>query len=318
MPALLGASGAAPVSVGVLALGVGAFDLGARCGLLDDAFDFVDAGAAGEGAGPRGEALHAVQARARAAEGLGRLVAGVAHELNNPISFVFGNMYALKRYGAAITRYLKACDEEKTRDEMKALRKDLKIDQVLRDIGPLVDGTLEGAERVRDIVQELRRFSSNQQEQPEEFNVVRLIRTAADWVIKAQRVKPELRLDLPDRLDMTGRKGQMHQIIVNLVQNAADVLDGRPDGEIVISGERQGDDIVIRVADNGTGITDAHRDKIFEPFFTTKPIGSGTGLGLYVSYNMAAKQGGHLSFENRPEGGAEFILRVPVDVRNEG
>ncbi|WP_346891789.1 ATP-binding protein [uncultured Roseibium sp.] len=248
---------------------------------------------------------------------LGRLVAGVAHELNNPISFVFGNMYALKRYGAAITRYLTACDEEKTRDEMKALRKDLKIDQVLRDIGPLVDGTLEGAERVRDIVQELRRFSSNQQEQPEEFNVVRLIRTAADWVIKAQRVKTELRLELPDRLDMTGRKGQMHQIVVNLVQNAADVLDGRADGEIVISGERQGDDIVIRVADNGTGIADAHRDKIFEPFFTTKPIGSGTGLGLYVSYNMAAKQGGHLSFENRPDGGAEFILKVPVDVRNE-
>ena len=237
---------------------------------------------------------------------LGRLVAGVAHELNNPISFVFGNMYALKRYGAAITRYLKACDEEKTRDEMKVLRKDLKIDQVLRDIGPLVDGTLEGAERVRDIVQELRRFSSNQQEQPEEFNVVRLIRTAADWVIKAQRVKTKLRLDLPERLDMTGRKGQMHQIVVNLVQNAADVLDGRPDGEIVISGERLGDDIVIRVADNGTGVADTHRDKIFEPFFTTKPIGSGTGLGLYVSYNMAAKQGGHLSVENRPEGGAEF------------
>jgi two-component system, NtrC family, sensor histidine kinase HupT/HoxJ len=248
---------------------------------------------------------------------LGRLVAGVAHELNNPISFVFGNMYALKRYGSAITRYLTASDENKSPEEMKVLRKDLKIDQVLRDIGPLVDGTLEGAERVRDIVQELRRFSSNQQEQPEEFNAVRLIHTAADWVIKAQRVKPELRLDLPDKLEMTGRKGQLHQILVNLVQNAADVLDGRPDGQILLSGSLQGEDIVIKVADNGTGISDAHRDKIFEPFFTTKPIGTGTGLGLYISYNMAAKQGGSLSVENRPAGGAEFTLRIPADVRTE-
>jgi len=248
---------------------------------------------------------------------LGRLVAGVAHELNNPISFVFGNMYALKRYGTAMTKYLHACDGTRSQEEMAVLRKELKIDQVLHDIGPLVDGTLEGAERVRDIVQELRRFSSNQQEQPETFNVIRLVRTAADWVIKAQRVKPVLKLDLPDRLDMTGRKGQLHQIVVNLVQNAADVLEGRPDGETVITGRRQGDDVILRVADNGTGIPDQHRDKIFEPFFTTKPIGTGTGLGLYISYNMAVKQGGTLSVENLPGGGAEFTLRIPADARIE-
>ena len=116
---------------------------------------------------------------------------------------------------------------------------------------------------------------------------------------------------------MTGRKGQLHQIVVNLVQNAADVLEGRPDGEIVISGRRQGDDVILQVADNGTGIPDQHRDKIFEPFFTTKPIGTGTGLGLYISYNMAVKQGGSLSVENLPGGGAEFTLRIPADARIE-
>jgi len=104
---------------------------------------------------------------------LGRLVAGVAHELNNPISFVFGNMYALKRYGGAITQYLEAIDAGVPSVELAALRAALKIDKVLGDIGPLVDGTLEGAERVRDIVQDLRRFSSNQREEPEAFNLVR-------------------------------------------------------------------------------------------------------------------------------------------------
>ncbi|MFZ2102291.1 MAG: ATP-binding protein, partial [Oricola sp.] len=244
---------------------------------------------------------------------LGRLVAGVAHELNNPISFVFGNMYALKRYGEAITKYLSACDGSGNPKDMDALRKSLKIDQVLHDIGPLVDGTLEGAERVRDIVQDLRRFSSNQEETLEAFNVTRLVRTAADWVIKTQRVKPAVRIDVPDRLEIRGRKGQLHQIIVNLVQNAADVLEGVPDGEIVISGERTESEVIIRVADNGPGIPPDRIDKIFEPFFTTKPIGAGTGLGLYVSYNMAVKQGGDLTAANRPGGGAEFTLRVPAD-----
>ena len=244
---------------------------------------------------------------------LGRLVAGVAHELNNPISFVFGNMYALKRYGKAITKYLSACKGDRDPQEIAELRKSLKIDQVLRDIGPLVDGTLEGAERVRDIVQDLRRFSSNQEETSEAFNLTRLVRTASDWVIKTQRIKPSMRLDIPEQLDIRGRKGQLHQIVVNLVQNAADVLSGDPDGEIIISGRKSGGEVILRVADNGPGIPADRIDKIFEPFYTTKPIGAGTGLGLYISYNMAMKQGGDLTAANRPGGGAEFTLRIPAD-----
>jgi hypothetical protein len=145
---------------------------------------------------------------------LGRLVAGVAHELNNPISFVFGNMYALKRYGAAITQYLAAVDGALRRTIWRPCAR-LKIDRVLADINPLVDGTLEGAERVRDIVQDLRRFSANQREPLESFNLVRLVQTAADWVVKTLRDPPEVRFDLPDELEITSRKGQLHQILVN-------------------------------------------------------------------------------------------------------
>jgi len=244
---------------------------------------------------------------------LGRLVAGVAHELNNPISFVFGNMYALKRYGAAITEYLAALDAGRGAAELSALREKLKIDRVLSDIGPLVDGTLEGAERVRDIVQDLRRFSASQREPLESFNLVRLIHTAADWVVKALRDPPEVRFDLPDRLDIASRKGQLHQIVVNLVQNAADALKARDNAaQITISAAQQGDWITLRVADNGPGIAADHQTKIFEPFFTTKPIGAGTGLGLYVSYTMAGKLGGSLDYADAPGGGAQFTLRLPL------
>lgn len=246
---------------------------------------------------------------------LGRLVAGVAHELNNPISFVFGNMHALKRYGVAITRYLEACGRICLSSELNDLRRQLKIDQVVRDISPLVEGTLEGAERVSDIVQDLRRFSSNQEETLELFDLVKLVRTATDWVIKAERIKPAVRFDMPDSLELFGRRGHLHQIIVNLVQNAADVLSGRDDPLIEISCRVKGADIVVEVADNGTGIAPERMDKIFEPFFTTKPIGQGTGLGLYVSYGMAQKQGGDLTAVNRPEGGALFTLRIPSNDR---
>ncbi|MCC0006617.1 MAG: PAS domain-containing protein [Hyphomicrobiaceae bacterium] len=246
---------------------------------------------------------------------LGRLVAGVAHELNNPISFVFGNMHALKRYGAAITRYLEACDEYLRVPELEELRTKLRIDHVLRDITPLVDGTLEGAERVSDIVQDLRRFSSNQEEPLEPFDVGRLVRTAADWVVKAERVKPAIELDVSESLEIVGRRGVIHQIVVNLVQNAVDVLAKKSGGKIRIAARADTQMLLIEVADNGTGIRDADFDKIFEPFFTTKPIGQGTGLGLYVSYGLAQKQGGDLTVSNNASGGATFTLTVPINER---
>lgn len=248
---------------------------------------------------------------------LGRLVAGVAHELNNPISFIFGNMHALKRYGAAIARYLGACERSQAPAELRELRDSLKIDRIARDIEPLVEGTLEGAERVNDIVQDLRRFASNQEEPEETFNLTRLARTAVDWVVRAERIKPEVRFDMPEALDVAGRRGHLHQILVNLAQNAADVLAGRDDPLIEVRARRDGEDVVVELADNGPGIPADRLDKIFEPFFTTKPIGKGTGLGLYVSYGLAEKSGGTLGAANRKEGGAVFTLRIPAQGRGE-
>ncbi|WP_292037558.1 ATP-binding protein [Mesorhizobium sp.] len=244
---------------------------------------------------------------------LGRVVAGVAHELNNPISFVFGNMHALKRYGAAIATYLDAAHGRADPQALEELRRKLKIDSIAADMKPLIDGTLEGAERVRAIVQDLRRFSSSQREGLEVFDVTRTIRTAVDWVVRAERVKPVVVFDMPDELDACARKGHLHQVIVNLVHNAADVLQNRPEPRIEISCRREGEDVVIKVRDNGTGIPQTHMDQIFEPFFTTKPIGQGTGLGLYVSYGLMKEQGGDLAAANHPEGGAVFTVRLPAN-----
>jgi len=243
---------------------------------------------------------------------MGRLVAGVAHELNNPISFVFGNMHALKRYGERLTKYLQAIDRGESPEKLQALRAKLKIDRVLSDIAPLVDGTLEGAERVSEIVQDLRRFSSTQSEAADAFDLARVVRTAVSWVVKAARTKPAVSFDMPDTLEIVGRKGPVHQIIVNLVQNAVDVMADLEEPRLEVSGLIDGNSATVTVRDHGPGITADAMERIFEPFFTTKKIGEGTGLGLYVSYGLAEELGGKLEAGNHPLGGAVFTLRLPL------
>lgn len=242
---------------------------------------------------------------------LGRLVAGVAHELNNPISFVFGNMHALKSYGEKITRFLIATDHDLSHEEMHRLRQDLQIDRIAKDILPLVEGTLEGAERVSDIVQDLRRFSGNQKEPIEEFALLPLIKTAANWVLRGAKDAPEIKVNCAANLSVHTKKGHIHQILVNLVQNAIDALNGVDHPWVDISAHEADDQISILVSDNGTGISASNLGKIFEPFYTTKPVGKGTGLGLYVSYRMADEIGATLTVENKSDAGVCFTLRLP-------
>jgi len=242
---------------------------------------------------------------------LGRLVAGVAHELNNPISFVFGNMHALKTYGEKLTTYLRAVEKETDNAALHNLREQLNINRITNDIMPLVEGTLEGAERVSDIVQELRRFSGTQKEAAEPFALSPLVDTAVSWVLRGAKYKPAITVNCPPDLKVYARKGYAHQIIINLVQNAVDVLSNDPKGKISLECKTDDDVVVVAICDNGPGIADEDIDHIFEPFYTTKPIGQGTGLGLYVSYNMAEEISGDLSGENLADGGAVFRLSLP-------
>lgn len=245
---------------------------------------------------------------------LGRLVAGVAHELNNPISFVFGNVHALRRYEERLMRYIHTLESKMDPDELQSLRSDLNIERILNDIGPLIDGTLEGAERVSEIVQELRRFSSGQKEQANTFDLVNVIQTATHWVVKSVRVKPKVNFYLPESMMIMARKGHVHQILVNLVQNAIDVMESDSQPQLDIRCAVEKDMLSIDIRDYGPGIPENFINQVFDPFYTTKPVGKGTGLGLYISYNLAIEQGGQLQVANHPEGGAVFSLKLPYQV----
>jgi two-component system sensor histidine kinase HupT/HoxJ len=242
---------------------------------------------------------------------LGRLVAGVAHELNNPISFVYGNIHVLDRYRRNLADYFVEARKIEG-DETFELREKFRVDSILADLTPLIDGTLEGAKRISEIVKNLRRLSFNRAHEAQKMQLERIIAMATQWAARAKRHQARITIEVAPELVMWGNEGQIHQIIVNLVDNALDAVRGAKDPHVEIWAGLVAGEIEIVVADNGLGIDDQAFDKMFEPFFTTKTVGEGTGLGLWISYSIAREHGGAISAANRPEGGAIFTVRLPV------
>jgi len=243
---------------------------------------------------------------------LGRLVAGVAHELNNPIGFVLGNVHALQRYGRRMREYIDAIHAGRPADEIAELRVRLRIDRLIEDMQPLIDGTMEGAERTRDIVAGLRRFSAADRGAEEVFDLAAVVDRSVHWVVKASGSKIRIDLDLSGELPVSGSPGQMQQVLVNLVQNAIDSTEQREDARLAIRGEAVGDRVVLLLHDNGPGFRQESLDRAFDPFFTTKPVGKGTGLGLSISYGIVQRHGGSLTAANHPDGGALMSLSLPL------
>jgi len=224
---------------------------------------------------------------------LGRLVAGVAHELNNPISFIIGNVHALRRYAERLGQYLAAVHEGVPAEEIEQLRKRLRIDRILVDLDPLIEGTIEGAERTREIVDGLKRFSAVDRDEQQRFDLAEVIERAVRWVCQAERKSFKVATEFSGPLPVIGSAGQMQQVAMNLVQNAADATRLTELPTLRISSEQvstaQGARILLRFEDNGPGITPVHLAHVFDPFFTTKPVGQGTGLAL--SSGMAGRCG---------------------------
>jgi two-component system sensor histidine kinase HupT/HoxJ len=249
---------------------------------------------------------------------LGRLVAGVAHELNNPISFVLGNVHALQRYLQRIEEYLGAVHDGPGDETLEALRQRLRIDYLLGDMEPLLAGTIEGAERTRTIVDGLKRFSAVDRYEEAPFDLVEVVERAVSWVCKAARLDLDVALELPTSLPMRGSAAQLQQVVTNLVQNAIDAMEGGDTSRLEVGARVDGDHAEVTFRDSGPGMNGETLNRIFDPFFTTKPVGQGTGLGLSISYGIVERHGGSLAARNHADGGAEFLLRLPLECTADG
>lgn len=241
---------------------------------------------------------------------LGRLVAGVAHELNNPISFVYGNAHALRRHITRLTAYVADLDAGAAPAEARARHR---LDKTLADLPSTLDGLAEGAERVRDIVAELRRFAATDKGPAGDFDLGAVLHAAVGWVARAQLHDLDVSFDLPADFRAFGLAAHSHQVVMNLVQNAIDAMaEGAPPHRLRVTGAIEDGFAVARIHDSGPGIPAEVLPRIFDPFFTTKPVGKGTGLGLAISDRIVTDQGGSLSAANHPAGGAIFTLRLPL------
>lgn len=245
---------------------------------------------------------------------LGRLVAGVAHELNNPISFVLGNVHALKRYSERLALYIEALYETVPHETTAALREKLRIDHILGDLPSLIEGTLEGAQRTTDIVNGLKRFSAVDREERTQVDLNAIIARAIHWIGKGAAPAFTVHWSAGPALKVMGNAGKLLQVLMNLIENAADatadVRNAAP--QLWITAHLSDQLVSLFLRDNGAGIAPDHLSHLFDPFFTTKPVGKGTGLGLSISYGIIEQHAGKLYARNHAQGGAEFVIELPL------
>ncbi|MEH2378321.1 MAG: ATP-binding protein [Nostoc sp.] len=257
---------------------------------------------------------------------LGQLVAGVAHEINNPVNFIYGNLQYTDDYTQQLLLLIKLYQNYYPYPELEIqnANKEADIEYLIEDLPKMLSSMKMGAKRIREIVLSLRIFSRLDEA---EFKTVDLHEGIDSTLLilqhrlKAQNNRPEIKVvkEYGEMPKIQCFAGQMNQVFMNLLANAIDSLEEGfqkelcPNPLIRISSEQVNENVVIRIADNGAGIPEEIQSRLFDPFFTTKPVGQGTGMGLSISYQIITeKHGGSLQCISSPGQGAEFVITIPI------
>jgi PAS domain S-box-containing protein len=256
---------------------------------------------------------------------IGVLAAGVAHEINNPMGFIISNLGSLKKYVERLLRFVtvqsEVLGELAGHDGTNAAalsraaetRQSLKIDYVLEDAINLVQESLEGADRVKRIVQDLKNFSRVTGPEIEPVDINQVLESTINIVWNELKHKVHLKREYGDVPLVSGNQGQLSQVFMNMLVNAAQAI---PDhGDITVRSHADGPRLYITISDTGCGIPEALIGKIFEPFYTSKEIGAGTGLGLSIAYDIVKKHKGDIEVESTIGEGTTFTVSLPVERR---
>ncbi len=254
---------------------------------------------------------------------LGQVVAGVAHEINNPVSFINSNLYSLHSATADIRQAYEALEAlvgtegtDAQRERAGQIREQADLDFLFSDLDDLLDASIQGLARVKRIVEDLRAFSRLDEA---EFKEVDLAENIQSTLAIAQ---PELRNRITVELDLGALPrikcypAELNQVFMNLIVNAAQAIEGT--GTLRIRGWDEGRQIGLQFSDTGHGMTPDVMEKLFIPFFTTKPVGSGTGLGLALAYKIIVDHHhGTITADSTPGQGSTFTITIPKDLSHD-
>lgn len=247
---------------------------------------------------------------------IGRLSAGIAHEINNPVGFVSSNSTSLLGYISRIKEILKMYRMGMKKEVIDKREKQLKIEFILEDIDKLLMENIEGLARITNIVSNLKKFS--REDQADEFvnsDINDGIRSVLILVKNETKYYADIMTDFGDIGQVPCNISELNQIFLNIIINSVQAIkeQGRSGkGMITIKTWKDPDWAYISIADDGPGIPIEIRDKIFDPFFTTKPVGTGTGLGLSISYEIVVnKHKGDIQVSSEPGAGATFTIKIP-------
>jgi signal transduction histidine kinase len=247
---------------------------------------------------------------------IGQLVAGIAHEINNPVTFISAgveslntNLDDIRQVLEAYHRITAANVQEKLK-EIEKLKEKVEYAEALREINKLIESIKTGTERTTEIVKGLRTFSRLD----EDVLKVASIHEGLDSTLILLRNKYKDRIEIQRKYgslpDIECYPGQLNQVFMNIISNAIDAIEGK--GTITISTLKTNAKVQISIRDTGTGIPEKIRTRIFEPFFTTKDVGHGTGLGLSISHGIIEKHKGTIKVNSEVGNGSEFVISLPV------
>ena len=255
---------------------------------------------------------------------VGQLAAGVAHEINNPIGFVSSNLSTLKDYLSLFQILLdmakklhsdESIEALKARvDELQAFYAQHDLDFIGEDVGPLIEESAEGLQRVSEIVKDLKIFSRIDSEESRRYDLNHCLNTTLTMVNNKLKYICKVEKQFADLPKVYFNLGKLTQVFTNLLINAGQAIEvtGKQ-GVINIATIREGDFVKVRIQDTGCGISQENLEKLFNPFFTTKPEGQGTGLGLSITYGIIQEHGGQIQVSSTPGEGSIFELALPIN-----